>query len=161
MSGRHLRPARTLRRLLALVTATLALVVVSGTAWAFWTVGGSGTATAPAGTSQPLVVMVTPTGTLFPGVTALPAAVSLRNPNPFPVRVTALTPGAVSVAGGSACTAAASAVSFAPITTTYDVAAGATVTATAPAVVSMGVTSANGCQGASFSAVYTATAQNR
>jgi hypothetical protein len=141
----------TLPRLLVVGTATLALGMVGGTASAYWSVGGTGSASATATTVLPLTVTVTPAGTLFPGTT-LPASLSFDNPNPFDVLVTEVVPSAHVVSGGTlACTPATSDVVFATLTGSWTVPAAGTLTPPdVPAAVGMGPSSHDGCQGATF-----------
>jgi hypothetical protein len=149
-------PARALQgltvpRLLVVGAATLVVGMAGGTASAYWSAGGTGSASATATTVQPLTVTVTPAGTLFPGA-SLPASLSFTNPNPFAVLVTEVTPSAHVVSGGTVdCTPATSAVTFAPLSGSWTVPAGGSLTpADVPAAVSMGAGSHDGCQGATF-----------
>lgn len=145
----------------AVVVAVLALLltVTAGTASALWSVVGAGAGAATVTGTAPLTVSLTPATPLFPGQPAQPADLVLRNPNRFPVTVTRLTPGAVVVTGGTACTAVTSAVSFSELSGSWTVPAGGVLGPVAvPAAVRMGAASADGCQGASFSAPLTVTA---
>ena len=87
-------------------------VLTTGTVYALLSATGSGTASALAGSVRSVEVVVTVAGgTLHPGA-VLSATPTFTNPNPFPVTVTRLTPGAVTVVGAVGCTPANSGVTF-------------------------------------------------
>lgn len=155
---RHLAPGRwsgaRRRRLVGAAATTLATTVaasgVVGTAYALWTTGGTGSITAAASTSQDLTASpATVTGALLhPGAT-VDAAVTVRNPNPYAVTVTAVTGGPATSDKGAACDASTG-VAFAPQAGPFVVPAGSTRTFTLPGVVSMSNASDTSCQGAVF-----------
>ncbi|MBG0740861.1 hypothetical protein IV500_15910 [Paeniglutamicibacter antarcticus] len=103
------RPS-TVRTLLLAAGCTLALVcgLVSTPALAYFTAGGSGTATAAAGTLQPLIVLPattdSSTGPLYPGGTG-DLILNVTNPNSKQVRLQRVSQaGGVGVQGGFGCT---------------------------------------------------------
>lgn len=166
---RTLSRARTRRRAGTVVLAT-ALMLGSGVAFAAWTNSGTGAASAAATTATALVVTPgTPASTLYPepsggypnsAVGAIYTTVA--NPNNYPVTVTTVSIGAVSItpqagktcAAGSVVATAASMTLASPVT----LAANASATAvTIPGAVKMISTAEDGCQGASFSAPVTLT----
>jgi hypothetical protein len=146
------------------VTAVVALiaVAVAGIAIAAWAVSGSGTGYAKAGSSSALTLSDATASTsadLYPGVSgALKLKVS--NPNPFPVRITAVAGnGTITSDQGAACDASTG-VSFANQSgLTLDLLANETnkVFSLAGAV-SMTNASDNTCQGAVFSVPVSVTA---
>lgn len=84
------------RTSVVVVAAAAATVMASGLAYAYWSTTGFGTASAQAGTAQPLtatVAAVSASGAtgIVPGVVGTPAyynvAVNVHNPNTFPVTV--------------------------------------------------------------------------
>jgi len=78
--------------------AAFLAISLSGTAVAFalWSANGVGTSSAKALTAQSLTVTAaTATADLYPGFTLGDVAFSVNNPNPYPVTVTAMTPGTV------------------------------------------------------------------
>lgn len=129
-----------------------ALGVFGGTAYAYYTASGSGTAQgAVTSVKSVIVTTATPASTLLPGGTA-DLALSVTNPNPFPVTLTGLSAsiGTVTVTGTAACTSADATVAvvaqtgldvlLTPGPNTVDIATAAT----------MGPSSASACQHASF-----------
>jgi hypothetical protein len=79
----------TKKKKVALVAA--ALVLTGGTAFAYWTAGGSGTGTAATGTNSPVVVKQTSViaaGALYPGGSAVALAGNFNNANSGPTYVT-------------------------------------------------------------------------
>ncbi len=74
-----------------LFTAVL-LLGVGGTAYAYWTAGGSGTGTATTGTSSAVTVVQTSTvSNLQPGAAAQTLTGTFNNPNTGPVYVATVT----------------------------------------------------------------------
>src|SRR6266571_2104592 len=83
--------------------ATAVVALAAGTAVAFWVTTGSGTATAQAGTAQnPTTTAAAVTsGLLVPGGTGN-VFITVNNPNPYAVRVTAVTgTGTIGGSGGT------------------------------------------------------------
>jgi hypothetical protein len=147
----------------SVIALFLAVVVAGGVAAAAWLVTGTGAASSQAASAVSLTVTAgSATATLYPKpATGYPspsvgAVVALvDNPNPFPVRLTNVTFGAVTVTpvAGRVC-AAANVVAPAPITlaTPVNLAANSVDTAvTVPGAIEMISNADNGCQGASFS----------
>lgn len=88
------------KRSVALVTAGVVAVGGAGAAYAAWLLGGGGSASATASTSQGLTLAdINETGNATDNVTVSPAffpgstndvAFTVENPNPFPVRITGI-----------------------------------------------------------------------
>ncbi len=166
----HMTGLRSLHRTVGTATVAVGaagfLVLSTGTAYAFWTVYGSGTGNADAATAQPVTVSVQVDGQLYPGVKR-PVTPTFSNPNPFPVTLTSVTPTDIEITGATGCTKANAAVAFAGLSGSWTVPAksgGANgtltpTTATAEGV-SMGSTSDTACQGATFTAQYSVAGQN-
>jgi hypothetical protein len=137
-------------------------VAVAGIAIAAWAVTGSGTGYAKAGSSSALTLSDATASTsadLYPGSTG---AVKLKvsNPNPFPVRITAVAgTGAVTSDKGAGCDGSTG-VSFANQSgLTLDLLANETNKVfTLAGAVSMTNASDNTCQGAVFSVPVSVTA---
>lgn len=150
------------RRLFVALGVGVAAVTVAGIAIAAWAVTGSGTGYAKAGTSSALTLSDATASTsadLYPGSSG---AVKLKvsNPNPFPVRITAVAGnGAITSDKGAACDASTG-VSFANQSgLTLDLAANETNHVfTLATSVSMTNASDNSCQGAVFSVPVSVTA---
>lgn len=153
-----MRAQRIVTSAAGLLAGSLLLTVFGGAASAFWTGIGSGSGTASTVDVVPITVSLTPQGELYPGQPAQSVVLVLSNPNTRPVVVTRVAPGALTVSGGAACTAGTSAVAFATLDGSWTVPAAGSTTTTLAAGVSMGPTSASGCQGASFSAALAVTA---
>ena len=80
------------KKLLALLTAALVLGV-GGTAFAYWTAGGSGTGAADTGTSANVTIVQTAftPDALYPGGAAVALSGTFTNPNSGPVYVAQVT----------------------------------------------------------------------
>jgi hypothetical protein len=156
---------RWTRRAAALGVANLA-VIGGGLAFANWSANGVGTVGTTAGTSKAVtapVGSVSSTGAtaLVPGGSGQ-VAVTINNPNAFPVKVSSITitgtpaPASVSGAKNASCTTANSLVTLAAgtfTTTSTSIPAnsdGTVVTNGAINPVSMGLASDDGCQSATF-----------
>ncbi len=156
-----LRNQKKMKLTAALAVAGVA-VVVAGIAIAAWAVTGSGTGYAKAGSSSALTLSDASASTsadLYPGVTG---AVKLKvsNPNPFPVRITAVAgSGAITSDQGAACNAATGVTFTNQTGLTLDLLANETnhVFNLATAV-AMSNASDNSCQGAVFSIPVSVTA---
>ncbi len=139
---------RTLQVVAALGIGAL---IAGGTAtFASWSASGTGDATAGAAIARPLVVTAgTTTADLYPGFGLGDVFLTVDNPNPYPVVITAITPGAIT-SSAPACTA--SNVSVATATgLSIPVAAGALAAAvTVPNVVTMIAGAPDACQGVTF-----------
>jgi hypothetical protein len=157
---RYLRGLST--RFVVIAVVGVIAVAVAGIAIAAWVVSGSGTGYAKAGSSSALTLSDATASTsadLYPGVTG---AVKLKvsNPNPFPVRITAVAGnGTITSDKGAACDATTG-VSFANQSgLTLDLLANETNKVfTLAAAVSMSNASDNTCQGAVFSVPVSLTA---
>jgi hypothetical protein len=139
----------------SVIALFLAVVLAGGVAAAAWLVSGTGAASARATSAVSLTVTGgTPSASLYPGASAAVVA-NVTNPNPFPVRLTGATFGAVTVTplAGKTCTAASVTVSG-PVTLASSVNLAANSGAT-PVTISnaltMVPTAENGCQGATYS----------
>lgn len=137
-------------------TAALGLGVVSGVAYAAWSVSATGSSQATSGAPVTGVVSVaTTTASLYPGgSTGLYFTVT--NPNSFPVTYTAADFGAVSVDNSTACPATH--VTVVDQAVSISLAAGATSAVQAPAgAISMSSSAPDGCQGRTFTVATTLT----
>ncbi len=148
----------TTRGAVTLVAAAGVTVMLSGVSYAYWSVTGSGTGTAAATTATPLVVStITPVSGLYPGAT-LQGTLTVANPNPFAVQVTAITfaPATADAEhAGAGCsptgvTLAATVSTVSPVTVAAK-STGQTVAFTA----TMTGDSPDACQGATFTATVT------
>jgi hypothetical protein len=150
------------RKLLLAAGVALVACVVASIAIAAWTVSGSGTGYAKASTASAITLADASASTsadLYPGATG---AVKLKvsNPNPFPVRITAVAGnGAVTSDKGAACDASTG-VSFTNQSgLTLDLTANdSNHVFTLAGAVAMSNASDNSCQGAIFSIPVTVTA---
>jgi hypothetical protein len=141
------------RRRVVAVLATFLVIVLGfggGAAYAYFSSGGAGSGTASTG--QPITVHVipataTPTNTLIPGGTS-DLALTLNNPNAYPVRIAAIESNGDGPDAGGGCTAANSGVTV-PTQSglSITVASGASVNVTIPDGATMSSSSASACQG--------------
>ena len=149
----------TRKRVIAIGVAVAALAA-AGLVYAAWTTSGSGSGYAEAGTAQDLStvdVSASTTPTLYPGANG-DVLIQIQNPNPYPVRVTAIAGnGAITAdAGHPGCVTTG--VSFTDQTgLTIDIAANSSATRTLTGAASMTNASDNGCQGATFTIPVTLT----
>lgn len=140
--------------------AVVALLAVagSGAAYAYWAGTGTGAGSASTGTmtiaANVLAGSDQPTGSLIPGRSS-DAVVSITNPNGFPVTLYSVAGrGAVTASNGCAPTG----VTFLSQSgLTISIPTGATQLVHLNAAVAMDSTSANACQGATFSIPVTVT----
>ncbi|MFN8194809.1 MAG: hypothetical protein U0R80_11080 [Nocardioidaceae bacterium] len=80
------------KRSIWLSVAVVLLLAVGGTAFAYWSAGGSGTGTATTGTVSAVTVVQTSTVTgMHPGDSAQTLSGNFNNPNSGPVYVTSVT----------------------------------------------------------------------
>lgn len=157
-TGRHAAPgARHVRRrtpVLTVVAAVVALLVGSGSAYAYWTTAGTGAGSAATGAALPVTLLTANAGVstrLVPGGTA-DLSITVSNPNPWPVTITgvAQAAGSITVSGASGtCTTTGVTVPTANALS-INVASGASVDVTVPSGAAMSTASQSGCQGASF-----------
>lgn len=135
--------------------------LTGGTAYAFWSAGGSGTGRAAATTAQPLATATATVGgaLLYPGATG-DLALRVSNPNPFAVTVTAVTGnGAITSDKGTACDAATGVTLTDRTGLALVVPAGATQSFTLSGAVAMDNSSDTSCQGATFTVPVLLTGQ--
>lgn len=144
------------QRILAVITA-VAIVVGGGVAYATWTATGSGSGAAKATTSAALTVSAgTTTADLYPGFTQGDVFMTVSNPNPYPVNITSLTPGAITTSAPG-CVASNITVAT-PTGLSIPVAANATnVAVTVPNIVTMILAAPDACQGVTFTIAVTLT----
>ena len=164
-SNRHVSNRHPRKWWAVLVALTLVGVVIpGGVTYAWFSAGGTGSGSATAGTLEQVSIasdVAVPDESLLPGHTA-DAALKLDNPNAYAVRlVSVVRDGSrpIVVTGGSGCTAENSGVSFVnqdPISITV-AAQTAGQLVELEAATSMALTSANGCQGATFAIPVTIT----
>lgn len=145
-----------------------AVLAAGGVAFAAWNVTGSGEGSAAAAQPDPLTdVTVSIAAALYPGLTT-DAKLTVRNPNPFPVRLTDIEFKALSVFDDedvhATCTAVNSAVMFNDITGVdddeYFIDADTTEEFELEGAVQMGSAASDACQGASFKVEVDLTAES-
>lgn len=146
----------TLKKKPLVAVGTIAAAVLAGGAIAAWSTSTSGNASAKAATASALTLADasgSTTGDLYPGGSGA-LKLKLSNPNNFPVRITAvtLTSGGSITSSSAACNTAGHGVTFANQTgLTVDLAANASnEVVTLAGSVQMSTTSANACQGVTF-----------
>lgn len=141
----------------AAVGAVAAATLAGGIAVAAWTANGTGPGQAQAISAESIVVTArTGEADLYPGFTDGDVYFALQNPNPFPVRMTAMTPGAItsSIPGCAATNVTVDAASG----LTLDVPAeGSLDPANIAGVVNMALSAPDACQGAVFTVQLTLT----
>jgi hypothetical protein len=149
-----IRVKRSRRR--TLLAVLLLAAIFAAVAIAAWTVSGSGNAYSKAGTASPVTLSDASgftTGDLYPSGTGS-VKIRVANPNPFPVRITAvsLTSGGTITSSSAACNTGGTGVSFANQSgLALDLAANASATTfTLSGAASMSNASDNACQGAVF-----------
>ena len=140
------------RKTIALSMTLLAMAAV-GLVYAAWTTNGSGSGYAKAGTASALTTVDASASTsadLYPGSNG-DVKLRINNPNPFPVRVTAVAGNGTITPDGSHATCTTTGVSFTDQTgQTLDVAASTATTFTLDDAAHMSNASVDGCQGATF-----------
>lgn len=135
-------------------------VIGGGVAYASWSANGTGVGSAKAGTSVGVTASATTSTSstlLYPGGSA-PVVVNIHNPNPFSVKVTAVTLSADatpdSVTGAVGCTPSNALVSLGAASASglsVTIAGGTDGAVTMPGTsASMNIASDNACQGATF-----------
>jgi hypothetical protein len=150
------------KKILVLAVLGVVTVAVAGIAIAAWSVNGTGTGYAKASTASAVTLADATANTsadLYPGATG---AVKLKvsNPNPFPVRITAVAGnGAITSDKGAACDAATGVAFTNQSSLTLDLLANETDKVfTLAGAVAMTNASDNTCQGAVFSIPVSVTA---
>ncbi|HEX8345063.1 MAG TPA: hypothetical protein VF657_10000 [Actinoplanes sp.] len=150
-------------KLILAVAAVAGVAVNAGVAWAYWTITGSGTGTAVAGTAIELTLSGRSDAErpLFPGATS-DLTVTVTNDNDFPIRITSVTAGAGRTvaddrhaAGGCRNTGVVVSKHVHPVS--WDVAENNTGVFTVPDGIRMTNDSDTACQGAVFTIPLTAT----
>ena len=147
-------------RVVAMGAALLLVILLGTTASGYWTASGWGTGTTPTATAQNVVLSAaTPTTKLYPGGSA-DVAVTVTNPNGFPLRLTSLARDTSQGASGFGVDpehAALGCTGGSLVYTTqnnggagWTLAANASVTLNLGGALSMDVGAHNACQGASF-----------
>jgi hypothetical protein len=160
---KKLRNLSKRQRAVAAALAGLA-VIVAGLAYAAWTSTGTGSGYAKAGTAQALTtvdVSASTTATLYPGTDGN-VLIRIKNPNPYPVRVTDVAGNGTITADSGHASCVTTGVSFANQSAlTIDVPAnnGETQTTLTNAA-HMSNASDNGCQGATFTIPVTLSGQS-
>jgi hypothetical protein len=150
------------KRIIVTAVITVAFVAV-GVGIAAWSVTGSGTGYAKASTSSALTLSDASASTssdLYPGASGT-VKLKVSNPNPFPVRITAVSGnGTITSDKGAACDAATGVTFVNQSGLTLDLAANASnqVLTLAAGSVTMSNASDNSCQGAVFSIPVSVTA---
>jgi hypothetical protein len=154
-------PSRGLR---AAALAGLLVTAGAGTAYAYWTAGGTGTGSAAAGTMQTVTVDAlvagdNPRAALIPGGSA-DVVLRLTNPNPYAVQVYSITANGPTMADAAHPGCTTTGVTFtgtaAPLSPATSVAANSSALVTLPGAAAMDTTSLAACQGATFSLPVTA-----
>jgi len=152
-----------LRKRTSIIVLLAVGLLGSGIAAAAWLVSGTGPAVSQAATAVNLTVTAgTPVASLYPGATGAVHA-HVTNPNPFPVRLTGASFGAVTTAplSGKTCTAS-NVTTSGPLTlaTPINMGAGENAPVTVPGVLQMISTAADGCQGATFTVQMTLSGES-
>jgi hypothetical protein len=150
MSVREFR--RTFRRGGTIAVATVAALATGGTAFAFWSSGGTGSGNATARTAQALTTTATTLSAnlLFPGGTG-DVKLTINNGNPFAVTVTAVNGnGTITSDKGAACDASPGVTFTSTSGLSVVVPANSSATTTLGGKVAMSNSSDTTCQGAVF-----------
>jgi hypothetical protein len=156
-----MRNPRRKRNLIIVLAVLLLGVVAVGVGLSAWSLGGSGNAAAKATTASAITLAdasAFTTADLYPGATG---NLKLRatNPNPFPVRITAVSGnGTITSDKGAACDASTGVTLANQTGLTLDLAASSTATLTVANAVSMSNASDTTCQGAIFTVPVSLTA---
>jgi len=141
------------RRRLIGATATLLVLGIAALVYAAWTATGGGSGYAKAGNAQALTttdVSASTTASLYPGADGN-VLIKINNPNPYPVRVTAVSGNGTITASGGSGTCTTTGVTFTDQSSlTLDVAASTATQFTLTGAAHMSNSSDNGCQGAVF-----------
>ncbi|KQU65429.1 hypothetical protein [Phycicoccus sp. Root101] len=146
---------RALRALVSVATTLVLSAVIGGAAFAVWSVTGAGSGTATAGSTVALTTssVTAPDAGAYPGGPAVALALVVSNPNGVPVQITAVsldTTRQVTVTGASG-TCVAPPVSVSATGLAIPLPANASnASVSVPAALTLGATTASGCQGATF-----------
>ncbi len=144
-------PKRGLRKKMIIGAALAGMASVAGLAFAEWLATGTGEGYAKSRTAEPLTTeSVTAAASLYPGGTG-DLVIRVHNPNPFAVTLTSVTPNGAITSDSAACDAGGHGVSFTGVTGLSNlIGANATTDVTLTGALSMAPTSANECQGVTF-----------
>ncbi len=153
------RRHRTGRKVAVLAIGAVGALAASA-AFAAWTVGGGGTGTASATSSQNLTTSVaTTTAALYPGVTGSDLYLTVNNPNPFAVTITSVNANGAATADAGHASCVTTGVTYTTTAVSEVVPASGSASFTVPSV-AMDNTSDTGCQGATFTVPVTFTASS-
>jgi hypothetical protein len=161
--ARHAVARRRARRGITPLAIVLGVATIgAGSAYAYWTIGGSGTGSAVPANG---LVALTTTATaavgdlLFPGSNSVPLSLKINNPGVLPVIINAVTANGAITSDKTGC--AGTNVTFTPATNlSITVAAGSSTTTSVAHLVSMSATAPNACQGATFTIPVTLSGRN-
>jgi hypothetical protein len=150
------------KKILVAIVLAVATAAVAGIAIAAWSVNGSGTGYAKASTGSAVTLgdaTAESTATLYPGASGT-AKLKVSNPNPFPVRITAVSGNGTITTPDAVCNASHGVTFVNQTGLTLDLAANATdqVFTLASGSVTMSNASVDACQGEVFSIPVTVTA---
>jgi hypothetical protein len=152
----HLLQGETMRlsKKFAAIAITSTVALTASVAFAAWTASGSGSGYAKAGAASALTtddVSATTVGDLFPSGTG-DVKLTINNPNPYQVTVSAINNGASAIISSSTdCNTGGTGVTFANQTgLSYVVQANGELAITLLDAASMSNASDNACQGATF-----------
>lgn len=140
------------------VIASFLVLAVAGAAFAYWTAGGTGTGTAPTGTTLALTANQTTVLTpMYPGDTAQTISGTFTNPNTGPTYVTSVTAAITGVSGGAGACSAADYTLASPVMAVGSEVAVGTGGSWTGATIKFNNTGANqdGCKGATVALGYT------
>jgi hypothetical protein len=146
------------RKIVVATTASVGLVVGGGLAYATWSATGAGSGQAKALTAQTLTVNAgTGAADLYPGFTAGDMYFTINNTNPYPVTMTAMTPGTITSSDPTNCPATnVSAIPKSGLSLSVPASSTSGQLSIAD-VVSMQAAAPDGCQGVTFDIVVTLT----
>ncbi|MFN8024606.1 MAG: hypothetical protein U0Q03_23965 [Acidimicrobiales bacterium] len=151
------REGRNRKKKIIAIALGTTLAAGGGAAWALWSANGTGAGRATALTAQSITATaVTGTASLYPGATDGDLYFTLTNPNPYPVLLTAMTPGTITTSNPACAITNVSVTGATGLS--LNVAAGATSgTLSINNVVSMVASAPDACQGVSFTINMTLT----
>jgi hypothetical protein len=146
------------RKIVIATGASVGLVIGGGLAYATWTANGAGSGQAKALTAQTLTVNAgTGAADLYPGFTAGDMYFTVNNTNPYPVTMTAMSPGTITSSDPTNCPATnVSAIPKSGLSLSVPASSTSGQLSIAD-VVSMQASAPDGCQGVTFNIVVTLT----
>jgi hypothetical protein len=150
----------TRRRTLTVAAATVvAVVLVGGVSYAFWSATGSGNATVSAVTAQALTVGASSpvVADLYPGKPTESLAFVITNPNSYAVNVSSASFGTATSSDAVNCPIGNLAIASGPFALSVTVPAGGSANASIANAVQMKTTAGDGCQGKTFTIPITVT----